>query len=720
MTLEFATQRVAQLTEQLRRLEYAYYVLDSPQASDAQYDALYRELQAIEETFPDLKDSRSPTQRVGGQAAPEFSQVRHSLPMLSLNNAFQAEEVKAFDRRVSELLSTQVGQEPADLTYSAELKFDGLAISLRYENGLLVQAATRGDGTTGEDVTKNLFTVRTVPLELSAVSGPIPHILEVRGEVLMMREDFLALNERQRQAGGKEFANPRNAAAGSLRQLDSRITASRRLRFFAYGIGAVQLAANADTLPSTHSRTLAWLHTLGLPVYRFDTASLGARVCRGPEQLLQFYQEIGEARATLPFDIDGVVYKVDSIALQEKAGFVSKAPRFAIAHKFPAQEEVSTLLAIDFQVGRTGAITPVARLEPVFVGGVTVTNATLHNEDEVRRKGVLPGDRVIVRRAGDVIPEVVGRAFAPEHEDATRAEFIMFDWLNGVCPVCRSAVQREPGESVWRCVAGIFCDAQRKQSLIHFVQRRAMDIEGLGDKWVEQLVDAGLVKTPADLYRLSKEQLLSLERMGEKSATNLLEAITASKGRPLARLLFGLGIRHVGEEVARSLASYFVNLDALRGADFAVLAQTKRQVLKDNAKRRSAGQDLLDVPLDGVGEEIFASLQHFVTDPRQIAVLDELVELGVLSTQSEEVTIGLEVALQRLQGKTVVITGSLSQERGHFESLVRLHGGKASGSVSKNTDYLLAGDNAGSKLAKAQSLGVPILDEVAFNALIGE
>jgi DNA ligase (NAD+) len=720
MATEVAAKRVAYLTQLLRRLEYAYYLLDAPEVSDAQYDGYYRELQILESEFPELLDTRSPTQRVGGLPAPEFRQVQHQTAMLSLNNAFHEDEVLAFDRRVREALGLPTVEPHDELTYSAELKFDGLAISLRYEQGKLVQAATRGDGETGEDVTKNMFTVRTIPLELRSEAGPAPDVLEVRGEVLMMRADFHFLNQRQRDSGAKEFANPRNAAAGSLRQLDSRVTASRNLRFFAYGMGQMIRHQSRVSVPTTHSGVLEWLAGFGLPVYRFPDQSIGAKRCEGPNQLLNFYAQIARAREELPFDIDGVVYKVDEFTLQDRVGFVSKAPRFAVAHKFPAQEAFTELLAIDFQVGRTGAITPVARLEPVFVGGVTVTNATLHNEDEVRRKAVLPGDLVIVRRAGDVIPEVVGRA-SPKIEDDRRPSFVMFDWLQGQCPVCSSSISREVGESVWRCTAGIFCDAQRKQAIIHFVQRRAMDIEGMGDKWVEQLVNAGLLKTPGDLYRLDKPELLSLERMGEKSASNLLSAIQTSKGRPLARLLFGLGIRHVGEEVARVLAGHFGSLSALRVANFEALAESKRQIQKDNIKRKSDGAALLDVPLEGVGEEIFASLQRYLSDPRQQELLNELEALQVIPEAfSQAINSGQASASGRLSGKTIVITGTLSKERGFYEDLVRAHGGKASSSVSKNTDYVLAGVNAGSKLDKAQTLGVTVIDEAAFNTLIGE
>jgi DNA ligase (NAD+) len=722
--VEKAAIRVAALTQLLRRYEHAYYVLDAPLVPDAEYDLRYRELAELEAQFPALLSEYSPTQRVGGVALPEFSQVAHALPMLSLNNAFSADDVYAFDRRNKDALGLS-----DELWYSAELKFDGLAISLRYENGFLVRAATRGDGTVGEDVTQNIFTIKAIPLELNRqdLAGPIaiPEVLEVRGEVLMARADFAALNLRQRQAEAKEFANPRNAAAGSLRQLDARITAQRRLRFYAYSLGQVRAALPT---PATHSETLRWLARLGLPTFQWEADRFGAIVCEGAKGLLDFYDKVATLREHLAFDIDGVVYKINALAQQQQIGFVAKAPRFAVAHKYPAQEAVTTLLAIEFQVGRTGAITPVARLEPVFVGGVTVTNATLHNEDEVLRKGVLPGDQVIVRRAGDVIPEVVGRVLGEATDNAPRASFRMIR----ECPVCQTLLVREPGEAAWRCPAGSFCDAQRKQAIIHFVSRRAMDIEGLGDKWVEQLVDSLVVRTVADLYTISKDQLLSLERMGEKSASNLLAAIEASKTRALPQLLFGLGIRHVGEEVARVVAAHFGNLEAIRLANWDALLEQKRLVQKDNAKRRKTGEQLLAMPLEGVGEEIFSSLKTYFSDPRQTGLIDQLTTLGLLATKVQALDKALHIVqglpsaasdqstAQLFAGKTFVVTGTLSRGRDEIEDLIRVHGGKAAGSVSKNTDFLLAGENAGSKLAKAQSLGVSVIDEAQFFALVGK
>ena len=536
--------RIRQLREEIEGHNYRYYVLDAPSIPDAEYDKLFRELQQLEADHPQFLNPDSPTQRVGAQPLDAFSQVTHRVPMLSLNNAFEDEEVAAFDRRVREGLDA-----PSVVEYATEPKFDGLAISLSYENGLLVQGATRGDGFTGEDVTANLKTVKSIPLRLH-VANP-PRLLEVRGEVLMLKRDFERLNAQQREKGEKEFANPRNAAAGSLRQLDSRVTAGRRLTFFAYGVGVVEGAP----LPSSHKAIMDWLEGMHLPVSRERA------LVRGVEGLLAYYHRIGEARESLPYDIDGVVYKVNDLAAQERLGFVARAPRFAVAHKFPAQEAMTELLGIDVQVGRTGAITPVARLKPVFVGGVTVTNATLHNEDEIRRKDVHIGDTVIVRRAGDVIPEVV--AVVPEKRPILAPEFVM----PKVCPECGSHIMRLPDEAIARCTGGLYCPAQRKQAILHFASRRAMDVEGLGDKLVDQLVDKGLVNNPADLYRLGMNALANLERMAEKSAQNLLDALEKSKHTTLARFVYALGIRNVGEATAKDLARHFGSLDALMAAD---------------------------------------------------------------------------------------------------------------------------------------------------------
>ena len=564
------SERAAWLKSELNRHSHAYYVLDNPTLPDAEYDKMFRELVELEQAHPDLLTSDSPTQRVGGKPLPQFEQVRHSVPMLSLNNAFGDEDAIAFDRRVREGL--QAGEE---VEYSTELKFDGLAINLRYERGVLVQAATRGDGTTGENVTANIRTVRAVPLRLH-IAHP-PKVLDVRGEVLMFKSDFAKLNERQRAAGQKEFVNPRNAAAGSLRQLDSRITAQRTLRFFAYGIGTLE---GAD-MPPSHSALLDWYAALGLPVCNERV------VVKGAQGLLGFFHAIEAKRQKLPYDIDGVVYKVNRVEHQQKLGFVSRAPRFAIAHKFPAEEAMTVVQDIGVQVGRTGAITPVARLVPVFVGGVTVTNATLHNEDEVRRKDIRIGDTVIVRRAGDVIPEVV--AYVPELRPADAREFSM----PAHCPICGSAIVRPEDEAIARCSGGwVKCAAQRKGGLLHFVSRRAMDIEGLGEQLVEQLVDKHVITTAADLYKLGLRSLAELDRMADKSAQNVLNALEKSKSTTLARFIYALGIRHVGEATAKELANHFGSLDALLNA---------------------SEDQLLEV--DDIGPVVARSIIDFLSDP---------------------------------------------------------------------------------------------------------
>ncbi|MDO8350905.1 MAG: NAD-dependent DNA ligase LigA, partial [Gallionella sp.] len=546
MAIVTAIARVAQLRAEIERHNRLYYVLDEPTIPDAEYDQLFRELQSLEAQHPELLTLDSPTQRVGGAPLKYFAEVQHRTPMLSLNNAFSEEEVRAFDTRIREALGVAV------VEYAVELKFDGLAVSLTYRNGVFAQGATRGDGSTGEEVTENLRTVRAIPLRLHDAAGAdLLADVEVRGEVLMFNQDFNKLNAQQRANGDKEFVNPRNAAAGSLRQLDSRITAARHLSFFAYGVGLCE----GLVLPGQHDCQMALLQQWGFPV------AAQRRVVRGVDGLLNFYREMGEQRAALPFAIDGVVYKVNDLALQQRLGFVSRAPRFAIAHKFPAEEAMTTLLDIDVQVGRTGALTPVARLVPVFVGGVTVTNATLHNEDEIRRKDVRIGDTVIVRRAGDVIPEVARVVL--ERRPADVREFVM----PALCPVCGSHVARAVDEAAWRCTGGLFCPAQRKQALLHFAGRRAMNIDGLGDKLVEQLVDVNLVNTPADLYKLGMSALAGMERMGEKSALNLLDAIAHSKHTTLARFIFALGIRNVGEATARDMARHFGTLDKLLAAD---------------------------------------------------------------------------------------------------------------------------------------------------------
>ncbi|TAL52405.1 NAD-dependent DNA ligase LigA [Pandoraea sp.] len=672
-------EQAARLRAELEQHNYAYYVLDAPTVPDAEYDRLYAALVQIETEHPDLVTPDSPTQRVGGQPATGFANVTHKVPMLSLNNGFADDDVVAFDRRVGEALYDHE-DEGNDLfgravEYACELKFDGLAVALRYENGLLVQAATRGDGTTGEDVTANIKTVRAIPLRLKTPTPPA--VLEARGEVLMFRRDFEKMNQRQREAGEKEFANPRNAAAGSLRQLDSRVTARRPLSFFSYGIGEL---LGAD-MPPTHDALLRWYLELGLPVC--DRRA----VVHGASGLLAFYREVGQARASLPYDIDGVVYKVNRLDEQQRLGFVSRAPRFALAHKFPAQEALTTLLDIEVQVGRTGAITPVARLAPVFVGGVTVTNATLHNEDEVRRKDLLIGDTVIVRRAGDVIPEVVGAVLDRRPADA-RA-FVM----PSACPVCGSAIERLPDEAIARCTGGLICAAQRKQALWHFAQRRALDIDGLGEKLIDQLVDQQLIRTPADLFKLGLAKLAALDRMADKSASNLLAALEQAKHTTLARFIYALGIRHVGEATAKDLARHFGTLDRLMAASEA---------------------ELLEV--NDVGPVVAQSIANFFAEPHNVEVIEQLRAAGVSWPESEP---RRAAAASPLAGKTFVLTGTLpTMSREQAKERLEAAGAKVAGSVSKKTDYVVAGAEAGSKLAKAEELGVPVLDEDGMLALL--
>ncbi len=661
--------RSAWLREVLNRHAHAYYVLDNPSIPDAEYDALFSELQQLEQAHPELLTSDSPTQRVGGAPLPEFTQVGHDVPMLSINNGFSDEDIRAFDRRVTEGLASE-----HEVEYACELKFDGLAINLRYVDGVLQQAATRGDGSTGEDVTANIRTVRSIPLRLRTEHPPA--IIDVRGEVLMFKADFVRLNQRQREAGQKEFANPRNAAAGSLRQLDSRVTAQRSLRFFAYGIGHLEGAE----LPDTHRGLLDWYQTLGIPV------CAERAVMKGANGVLAFFHDVGVKRPSLAYDIDGVVYKVNRVDQQRALGFVSRAPRFALAHKFPAEEASTTVQDITVQVGRTGAITPVARLAPVSVGGVTVTNATLHNEDEVRRKDIRIGDSVIVRRAGDVIPEVV--AYIPERRPLDAREFTM----PAHCPVCGSAIIRPEEEAVARCSGGwIKCAAQRKGGLLHFVSRRAMDIEGLGEQLVEQLVDKGLVTTPADFYKLGLTALAELERMAQKSAQNVLDALEKSKSTTLARLIYALGIRHVGESTAKSLARHFGTLDAL-------LAANEEQILD----------------VDDIGPVVAQSILSFLSDPLNQELIEQLRAAGIHWEESEP-----ERRATHLAGKTFVLTGTLpTLKRDEAQAMIEAAGGKVSGSVSKKTSYVVAGEEAGSKLTKAEELGVPILDEAGLMKLL--
>lgn len=687
--------RARALRAEIERHNHQYYVLDAPQVSDAEYDQLFRELQQLEAQYPELAGPDSPTQRVGGAPLAQFEQLSHRVPMLSLNNAFSAEEVRAFDKRVCE------GLKSANVEYLAEPKFDGLAISLSYVNGIFAQGATRGDGYSGEVVTPNLRTIKNIPLRLKG--GTAPALLEVRGEVLMYRRDFERMNLHQRVSGEKEFVNPRNAAAGSLRQLDSRITAKRPLRFFAYAVGAIEGAA----LPGTHAELEDWLESLGLPVCP------ERRLVSGAQGLMQYYGDIGARRAALPYEIDGVVYKVNSLAAQDRLGYVARAPRFAIAHKFPAEEARTEVLGIDVQVGRTGALTPVARLRPIFVGGVTVTNATLHNLDQVRDKDVWVGDTVVVRRAGDVIPEVVRVVREKRPADATEFQ------MPAVCPDCKSKVERLESEAVYRCTGGLFCPAQRKQALLHFASRRAMDIEGLGEKLVDQLVDAGMVHTPADLYdrkRLNAERLAGLERMAEKSAANVIAAIEESKRAPLARFVFALGIYHVGEEVAKILARHFASLDSLLDADWDALIAEKARIQRDNTRRRNKGEALFAPILPGVGPEIVQSVANFLRQTHNREVIEQLRASGAVSEDEPAAAAGSGGAAS---GKTFVLTGTLPEmSRDQAKALIEAQGGKVVGSVSGKTDFVVAGAEAGSKLVKAGQLGVTVLDEAGLLRLL--
>ncbi len=662
-------ERARKLREQIAFYDHQYYVLDSPTVPDSEYDALFKELQDIEASHPEWVTTDSPTQRVGGHPRTGFNEVRHHVPMLSLANGFGEEDIRNFDRRVREDLGM------SEVEYACEPKFDGLAVSLVYEGGVLVEGSTRGDGTTGEEVTANLRTISAIPLRLPLHSPP--DRLEVRGEVLMLKKDFEALNEMQAREGEKLFVNPRNAAAGALRQLDSRLTARRPLFFYAYGVGE----AIGFSLPDTHSGLLDLLFSLRFPV------AIQRRVVVGAAGLLGFFSELQAMRESLPYQVDGVVYKVNRLALQETLGFISRAPRFAIAHKFPAEEALSEVLQIEIQVGRTGTLTPVARLKPVFVGGVTVTNATLHNEDEVLRKDVRVGDHVWVRRAGDVIPEVV--AVVMERRPVGTHPFRMPE----KCPVCGSAVAREEGEAASRCTGGLYCPAQRKQALLHFSQRRAMNIAGLGDKLVDALVDHGMVQTAPDLYQLTVEQLSSLPRMGLKSAKNLLDAIEKSRFTTLARFIFALGIRHVGETTAQDLARHFGMLEPL-------LAATE--------------EDLQCVP--DVGPVVSASLRQFFSEPHNQEVIQRLLALGVHWTADPE---GEPARTRPLQGKSLVLTGTLlHMGRDEAKARIEAAGGRVTSSVSRRTDFLVAGDAPGSKLDQAKALGVTVLDESQLMSLL--
>ncbi|MBW8305434.1 MAG: NAD-dependent DNA ligase LigA [Thiobacillus sp.] len=670
--------RVTALRREIERHNHAYYVLDQPTIPDSEYDRLFRELQALEAEHPELVTPDSPTQRVGGKPLDSLPKVRHAVPMLSIRTETDTEAsgAQAFDARVRKELGLDERDPPVE--YAAELKFDGLAMNLRYEHGVLVQAATRGDGETGEDVTQNIRTVRAIPLRLNTESPPA--VLEVRGEVFMRRDDFERYNAKQREAGKPTLVNPRNGAAGSIRQLDPKLAAQRPLSFFAYGLGEVQ----GWRTPATHSGTLDALAALGVPVCAERITGQGAAA------LIAFYNDIAARRDQLPFDIDGVVYKVDRFDLQRELGFVTREPRWAVAHKFPAQEQLTTVLGIEVQVGRTGALTPVARLAPVFVGGVTVTNATLHNQDEIDRKDVRVGDTVIVRRAGDVIPEVVA-VVLDRRPDPVPPRFSILQRYP-VCPECGSHVVRLEGEAAARCTGGLVCPAQRKQALLHFASRRAMDIEGLGDRLVDQLVDRGLVHTPADVYGLTLETLAGLERMAEKSAANLLAAIETSKATTLARFIFALGIRNVGETTAKDLAKHFGSLDKLIAAP---------------------ESDLLAVR--DVGPIVAQSIIQFFAEPHNLEVVSKLRAAGVHWPEST----GLVQSTGLLAGKTLVLTGTLpTLTRDAAKEKIEAAGGKVAGSVSKKTDYVVAGAEAGSKLAKAQELGVPILDEAGLLALL--
>ncbi len=671
--------RAETLRALLHHHAHRYYVLDAPEIPDAEYDRLFQELQALEAQYPELRTPDSPTQRVGGKLLEGFAKVRHTVPMLSIRTETDIEATGArnFDARVRRELGLAADAPPVE--YVAELKFDGLAINLRYENACLVQAATRGDGEVGEDVTQNIRTIGQIPLRLPADAPPL---LEVRGEVYMRRDDFERLNESQRariargEKHEKTFVNPRNAAAGAVRQLDPAIARQRPLSFYAYGWGDIQGGPAFET----HYQVLQALKAWGFPV------SERVQIARGAEDLVAYHQAVGQARDQLPFDIDGVVYKVNALALQKQLGFVTREPRWAVAHKFPAQEQVTTVETIDVFVGRTGKLTPVARLKPVFVGGVTVTNATLHNEDEARRKDVRVGDQVIVRRAGDVIPEVV--AVVPDTRTHDAPAFTM----PRHCPVCGSVAVREEGEADYRCSGGLFCAAQRKQSLLHFAQRRAMDIEGLGEKLVDQMVDTGMLRTLADLYRLGLSHLVTLERMGEKSAQNLLAGLAQSKSTTLPRFLFALGIRHVGEATARDLARHFGTLDGVMNASV---------------------EQLLQVP--DVGPVVAESVHTFFMQPHNREVVEQLRACGVQWPEGEPAP----TASLPLAGKTVVLTGTLpTLSRDEAKALLEAAGAKVAGSVSKKTHYVIAGAEAGSKLDKARELGVAVLDEAGLRSLL--
>ena len=666
-------KQIQELREKLRYHSYQYYVLDDPHVPDAEYDRLYNQLLALEKDNPQLVTADSPTQRVGSTPLAAFEQIQHQMPMLSLDNVFNEDDLQAFNQRVKDRLKTD-----AEIEFTGEPKLDGLAISLRYEKGELIYAATRGDGATGENVTQNVRTMKSVPLRLFG-SG-YPDVLEVRGEVFMPKAGFERLNRQAREKGGKEFANPRNAAAGSLRQLDPEVTARRPLSIYCYSIGVVQGGVMADT----HFEILAQLRSFGLPVCKEIKRLHGISAC------LDYYQDISNRRDDLPYDIDGIVYKVNSIELQKRLGFVARAPRWAIAHKFPAQEEISRIIDVDFQVGRTGAVTPVARLEPVFVGGVTVSNATLHNMDEIRRKDIRVGDQVIVRRAGDVIPEVA--RVLPGSRKKALPEITML----AKCPVCGSAIEQIEGEAIARCSGGLYCQAQRAEAIKHFASRKAMDIDGLGDKLVEQLVEGDLIHTPADLYQLSCETLASLERMAEKSASKLVAALDKSKHPSLSRFIYALGIREVGETTALNLANEFKTLSAIQHADYDQL-----------------------IEVQDIGPIVAQHIVNFFQQQHNVDVIEQLLTAGI--QVQDVIQAASEQAGSPFYGKTVVITGTLpTMSRGEAKEKLLAAGAKVTGSVSAKTDYLLAGDKAGSKLTKAEKLAVEVIDEKTMLSLLAD
>ncbi|PXW49482.1 DNA ligase (NAD+) [Klebsiella oxytoca] len=671
--MESNEQKLTELRTTLRHHEYLYHVMDTPEIPDAEYDRLMRELRELEAQHPELITPDSPTQRVGAAPLASFSQIRHEVPMLSLDNVFDEESFLAFNKRVQDRL-----KNTDDLTYCCELKLDGLAVSILYENGVLVQAATRGDGTTGEDITSNVRTIRAIPLKLRG--DDIPQRLEVRGEVFLPQAGFEKINDEARRTGGKVFANPRNAAAGSLRQLDPRITAKRPLTFFCYGVGVLE----GGELPESHSARLLQFKAWGLPV------SERVKLCHTPEEVLTYYRKVEEDRPNLGFDIDGVVIKVDSLALQEQLGFVARAPRWAVAFKFPAQEQMTFVRDVEFQVGRTGAITPVARLEPVHVAGVLVSNATLHNADEIDRLGLRIGDKVVIRRAGDVIPQVVNVVLSERPEETREIVFPTH------CPVCHSDVERVEGEVVTRCTGGLICGAQRKEALKHFVSRRALDVDGMGDKIIDQLVEKEYVHTPADLFQLTPGKLTGLDRMGPKSAQNVVDALEKSKETTFARFLYALGIREVGEATAAGLAAHFGTIEALEQASI---------------------EDLQKVP--DVGIVVATHVRNFFAEESNREVIAQLRKEGV--RWPAPVVVNAEEIDSPFAGKTVVLTGSLSQlSRDDAKAQLVALGAKVAGSVSKKTDLVIAGEAAGSKLAKAQELGIAVIDEDEMLRLLGE